>query len=82
MFLLTVNFLVFISFGIDKFLAIKNMVRIPEKTLLLLSLIGPFGAIIGMNFFRHKTKKLKFKSIYLFLILHLLVIYYLKIYAM
>ncbi|ACZ01909.1 DUF1294 domain-containing protein [Streptobacillus moniliformis] len=76
--LLTINLFAFIFFGIDKFFAINNISRISEKTLLSLSFLGPFGAIIGMNLFRHKTKKLKFKSVYLFLLLHLLIIYYLK----
>ncbi|WP_064579910.1 DUF1294 domain-containing protein [Streptobacillus moniliformis] len=76
--LLTINLFAFIFFRIDKFFAINNISRISEKTLLSLSFLGPFGAIIGMNLFRHKTKKLKFKSVYLFLLLHLLIIYYLK----
>lgn len=43
--------------GIDKRKAIKKVWRIPESTLFIVALIGgSIGSIIGMNFFRHKTK--------------------------
>ena len=56
----TVNILVFAVYGIDKFKAHKGFWRTPEKTLLTISAFGPFGAILGMKFFRHKTRKPKF----------------------
>ncbi|ADN36294.1 protein of unknown function DUF1294 [Methanolacinia petrolearia DSM 11571] len=46
----------------------------PEKKLLLLSFLGPFGGAFGMKIFRHKTMKLKFKLVYVFLVLHVVVI--------
>lgn len=70
-----VNFVSFIIFGIDKYLAIKNKRRISEKTLFFISIIGgSLGSILGMNIFRHKTKKKKFLVIYLFLIIHIIIL--------
>ncbi|MCD8094986.1 MAG: DUF1294 domain-containing protein [Ruminococcus sp.] len=52
----------FSAFGIDKQKAKKDAWRIPEATLLCLSLCGgSVGAMLGMAVFHHKTKKLKFK---------------------
>ena len=46
---------------IDKKLAIKHKYRIPERTLLIISLLGGSAAmLITMNIIRHKTKHLKF----------------------
>jgi len=61
-------------FALDKKKAAKGKWRTPEKTLLLFSLIGPFGALFGMKTFRHKTMKLKFKLVYVFLALHVVAI--------
>lgn len=60
-YLLVVNILAFVLFGIDKQKARRNMWRIPEKTLLLSAVIGgSIGAVFGMQFFHHKTRKAKF----------------------
>lgn len=60
-YLLAVNILAFVLFGIDKQKARRNMWRIPEKTLLLSAVIGgSIGAVFGMQFFHHKTRKPKF----------------------
>lgn len=51
----------FVIMGIDKKKAIKRGWRIPERTLLLIAFIGgALGSFIGMHFFRHKTKHIKF----------------------
>ena len=56
-----INLVGFLAMGIDKYKAQKDLWRIPEGTLITIALIGgSIGAIIGMKFFRHKTKKLKF----------------------
>ena len=55
----------------DKKSAVKGTERTPEKTLLTLSFIAPFGAAAGMHIWRHKTKKSKFKIVYLFMMLHI-----------
>ena len=47
--------------GYDKYQAIHKKWRIPEITLLSLAIIGGgIGSFLGMIFFHHKTKKLKF----------------------
>ncbi len=57
-YLIVINLVTFIVFGVDKSKARKHGWRIPEKTLFLLSIIGgSVGAIIGMHTFRHKTRK-------------------------
>lgn len=68
---LAVNVLSFGHFYLDKHRAANMKQRIPEGRLLLLSALGPFGAWIGMNAFRHKTRKLKFKLVPLFAAVHL-----------
>ena len=55
------SFVLFAMMGIDKALAKRGAWRVPEKTLFLLALLGgAMGGIIGMYFFRHKTRHLKF----------------------
>lgn len=56
------NVLSFFAFGIDKALSKSKSRRISEKTLLTLSALGgPFGALLGMVIFNHKTSKAKFR---------------------
>lgn len=53
----TVNLIAFSLMGIDKRKARMRTFRIPEITLFSSAIIGgSIGAIIGMYFFRHKTK--------------------------
>jgi len=62
LYLMILNVITFILFGIDKKRAIKDEWRIPEATLMgLAALGGSVGAFAGMEFFRHKTKHKKFK---------------------
>lgn len=66
-YLLLINIISFIIYGIDKFLSIRYWYRISEFILLCFSFIGGIiGSILGMIFFNHKTNKVKFK-IYLFI---------------
>ncbi len=63
------NLFVFVMYGADKLFASNGSRRISEKMLLVLALLmGSPGALLGMYFFRHKTKKLSFQA-WLFLIL-------------
>ena len=63
-YLISINLIGLILMFIDKRMAIYHKRRIPENTLLFISLIGgALGILIGMNLFHHKTKKLKFKII-------------------
>ena len=57
---IAVNAVNFCLYGIDKRKAIKEKRRISEKTLLLWGVVAPFGGLIGMRCFRHKTKKFYF----------------------
>lgn len=60
-YLLGVNVLAFLMYGLDKMKAKKDKWRIPEKTLIMVAVIGgSVGAFLGMQTFRHKTKHLKF----------------------
>ena len=60
-YLIGINLLTFAIFGIDKWKARKGKWRIPEDTLLWLSIVGgSVGALLGMYIFRHKTQKRKF----------------------
>lgn len=66
-YLIIVSVLAFLLCYIDKRKAIKGKWRISEDILLLISLCGGcFGFLLGMYFFHHKTRKLKFKLVYLF----------------
>ena len=74
---LSINILTLLLCIIDKEKAIKNKYRIPEKVLLILSLRGGcFGMLLGMNLFHHKTRKLKFKLVYIFCISWIIIIWY------
>lgn len=56
------NVAVFLTYGVDKFLARKHLRRISEKTLITLSfLLGSIGSLLGMVVFNHKTSKIKFR---------------------
>lgn len=60
-YLAAVNILAFLVYGWDKLKARHGGWRIPEKTLILLAVIGgSIGAAFGMIAFHHKTKKPKF----------------------
>jgi len=60
-YLLLINIATFLAFAIDKRKAVKRKWRIPEKTLLGLSLIGESaGSLIAMYLFRHKIRKSAF----------------------
>ncbi len=60
-YLLIINLIGFLAMGIDKLKAKKNWWRIPEGTLLMITILGGgIGSILGIYTFRHKTKKLKF----------------------
>jgi uncharacterized membrane protein YsdA (DUF1294 family) len=64
------SLLAFAAFALDKRRAKRNGWRIPENTLLLLALFGPFGALLAMQLFRHKTRHAKFALVYVFALVH------------
>lgn len=58
---LIMSVITFAAFGNDKKKAKRSMWRTPEAVLLTLSLLGgSIGALAGMRFFHHKTRKPKF----------------------
>ena len=62
LYLLIINVVTFIVFGIDKWKAIHNRWRIREAVLLGLSVVGgSIGGILAMLIFHHKTQKPVFK---------------------
>ena len=61
-YLLAVNAVTFIAYGIDKYKAKHAKWRISETTLLLLAVLGgSIGAWFGMKVWHHKTMHKKFK---------------------
>jgi len=59
-----INIAAFAAFGIDKDRAERERQRLPENHLLLLALFGgALGAVVGQQFFRHKTRKQPFRTL-------------------
>lgn len=77
-YLITINIITFIVFGIDKIKAISHQYRIKITTLLSLSFIGgSLGALIGMYTFKHKTKVNYFTiGVPLMLLMHIIIIFF------
>ena len=78
-YLLCINIIAFITYGIDKAKALKsgkNTRRISENTLFFLVFIGgSIGAILSMITFRHKIKKLSFMLKYILIIIVQVLVY-------
>ncbi|MGA2162013.1 MAG: DUF1294 domain-containing protein [Methanoregula sp.] len=79
---LLANIAVFFLYAYDKHTARADGWRIPERVLLVAALIGPFGAYGAMRLFRHKTQKIKFWLVPMFLILHIAGILYIAAHLM
>ena len=61
-YLIFINIVTFLVYGIDKWKAKQGSWRISEATLLMLAVIGgTIGALFGMQVWHHKTMHLKFK---------------------
>ena len=61
-YLIVINVVTFLVYGIDKWKAQQSKWRISEATLLLLAIIGgSVGAWLGMKTWHHKTMHKKFK---------------------
>lgn len=60
-YLIVINLLSLVMFGIDKVRAVRGLWRIPEAKLFVAAWAGgSAGALAGMLLFRHKTKHPKF----------------------
>lgn len=63
-YLLIINVLAFVMYGVDKRRAIRNQYRIRESVLLWMARLGGgVGSWLGIKTFRHKTKHTKFKIV-------------------
>lgn len=61
-YLIGINIVAFMVYGIDKVKARKSKWRISEATLLMLAIVGgSIGAWLGMKVWHHKTLHKKFK---------------------
>lgn len=61
-YIVAINIVTFLVYGIDKLKAKKNRWRIAEATLLWLAVVGgSIGALLGMKVWHHKTLHKKFK---------------------
>lgn len=78
-YLVIVNIVAFVMYGIDKYKAQHDQWRISEKALMISAAVGgSVGALLGMRFFHHKTKhKLFTIGVPLILCVHLVVFYFL-----
>lgn len=76
--LCVMNAVGFISMGLDKYAAKKHQYRMPEKFLFAIAIFGgSIGVMIGMIFFRHKTRHIRFTvGIPAILIIQVLLVYY------
>jgi len=77
---LLMNLVVMIMYAFDKHRARTSGGRISEKALLVAALFGPFGALVGMLAFHHKTRKALFILVPLFVVLHVVLFYLLVFY--
>ena len=61
-----VNLATVLGYGYDKLLARAGMQRVPELALHLLAVCGGTpGALVGQVLFRHKTRDLRFRLVFL-----------------
>ncbi len=79
-YLIVINIVTFLVYGIDKWKAKQGSWRISEATLLILAVIGgSIGALFGMKIWHHKTMHKKFKyGLPLILIIQIILIGYLS----
>lgn len=76
-YIVAINIVTFFYFGIDKIQSRNNRRRISEKTLWFLTGIGgSIGALLGMHYFRHKTKKTSFQAVIVLIIcVHVFIVF-------
>ena len=79
-YLIVINIVTFVVYGIDKLKAKQGSWRISEATLLIFAVIGgSIGALLGMKVWRHKTQHKKFKyGLPLILLAQIALIYFIS----
>jgi uncharacterized membrane protein YsdA (DUF1294 family) len=75
--LLILNLVALLLFRRDKNRARNGEWRTSESRLLLVSFFGPFGAAYAMRRYRHKTRKLKFLLVPMFMLMQVAILIYL-----
>lgn len=61
-YLIIINIVTFLVYGIDKWKAKKSLWRVRENSLLMLAVLGgSIGAWLGMKVWHHKTQHKKFR---------------------
>ena len=61
-YLIAINAVAFLAYGLDKFKAKKRKWRISEGTLILLAILGgSVGSYLGIKVWHHKTMHKKFR---------------------
>ncbi|KGO95464.1 DUF1294 domain-containing protein [Flavobacterium enshiense] len=77
-YLSAINGFAFLLYGIDKWLAVNQKSRIPERFLLAFAFMGgSIGALSGMVLYRHKISKLSFLwKFFVILIFQALLVYH------
>lgn len=67
--LLAINVAAFVCMGFDKSFARSHAMRIPETILYLLALLGgSMGILVGIQIFKHKTRKAAFQFVLLMVV--------------
>ena len=82
-YLIALNIVTFLVYGIDKWKAKQAKMRIRETALLTLAVLGgSIGALLGMKVWHHKTMHKKFKyGLPLILLAQIAFIYFINKYA-
>lgn len=82
LYLLIINIISFIVCYADKRAAIKHKSRVPEKRLFAFALLGgAVGMLLGMLFFRHKTRQWRFViGIPLIILIQIIALYFVQYY--
>lgn len=76
-YIVLINTIAFLLYGMDKFLAIKGFWRFRDSTLIAVAIFGgTIGAITGQRVFRHKTKKYRYVIPLVLLIQFALAVYF------
>ena len=76
---LLINFITYFTYAADKTKARQHKWRIPERTLILLAILGGSpAALLAMKHYHHKTRHLKFKlGIPIILIIQIIIPFFL-----
>ena len=80
-YLILVNMIAFLLFGLDKRKAQMHRWRISEKALFIPAILGgSIGAILGMHLFHHKTKHWYFRFVLPLILALQLAVFFLLLY--